>query len=465
MVKMKERESKTGRFDSISPLDYRYFDEKAAEILSEEARIGFQARVEAALANALAKQGLCSREVAEQIARACREVRAEEVYEEEKVTKHDVRALVNCIRKRVNDEAKPFVHFGATSYDIVDTANAARYKEACDRLVLPSLKKLEKTLIELAMREKSTLQIGRTHGQHAEPITFGFAIAGYVNRLGNRIMAVEKAKDSLEGKFSGAVGAYNGSSLFIKDPVSFEKGILQELGLRQGMHSTQVVAPESLLDLLNALAGAFNVLANFADDMRHLQRTEIAEVGEAFGEKQVGSSTMPHKRNPINFENVKSLWKAFMPRVVTFNLDAVSEHQRDLTNSASQRFVPEFFAALISSSARLNRVCEKMVVDEESMARNFGKSEQGIVAEPLYLLLAAKGHPDAHEYVRKKTLEAAEKNVSLMKLVSGDEKARPFLDKLSQQQREVLDNPKKYTGKAEQKTVEVCSYWKTQFRF
>lgn len=452
------------RFECISPLDYRYFNQEAAKLLSEEARIRFQAKVEAALATALAKQGICSRETAEEIGKAAEKVKAEEVYEEEKVTRHDVRALANCIREKVSDKAKPFVHFGATSYDIVDTANAARYKEACEKIVLPSLKKLEKTLIELALREKSTLQIGRTHGQHAEPITFGFAIAGYVNRLGNRIVAIEKGKDALEGKFSGAVGAFNGSSLFIKDPIAFEKSIMDQLGLKQCLHSTQVVGPESLLDLLNAIVGAFNVLANFADDMRNLQRSEIAEVGEAFEAKQVGSSTMPHKRNPINFENVKSLWKAFMPRAVTFNMDSISEHQRDLTNSASQRFVPELFAGLVSSANRLNKVCSKMVVDKQSMKRNFDKSRQGIVAEPLYLLLAAKGHPNAHEYVREKTLEAGKKGKPLMELVQADEKASKYLEKLSPQQAEILKNPEKYTGAAEKKAIEVCSYWKAQFK-
>ncbi|MBN2067474.1 MAG: adenylosuccinate lyase [Candidatus Diapherotrites archaeon] len=452
------------RFENISPLDSRYADEKFMPYLSEESRIHYQARVEAALAKALSKKGLCSSKVASEIAKAAENIKAEEVYAEENITRHDVRALVNCIRKKVSDEAKPFVHFGATSYDIVDNANALRYREACEQLILPSLKKLEKTLIEIALREKKTVQIGRTHGQHAEPITFGFAIAGYANRLGNRISAIEKAKDNLEGKFSGAVGAYNGLSLFIPNPVEFEKTITQELGLKQCMHSTQVVAPESQLDLLNAAIGAFNVLANFADDMRNLQRSEISEVAEAFGAKQVGSSTMPHKRNPINFENVKSLWKEFMPRVITFNLDALSDHQRDLTNSASQRFIPELFAGLVLSADRLNNACEKLVVDRQSMQKNFNQSRQGIVAEPLYLLLADQGHPNAHEYVREKTLEADKSRKPLMEIVSSDASVAKYLSKLSKAQKAILENPENYIGKAVEKTEQVCSYWKKQLK-
>lgn len=452
------------RFDNISPMDYRYGNETLSKYLSEEARIKYQARVEAALATALVKQGICDKKIAEEISKASEKVTAAEVYEEEKITRHDVKALVNMIRTKVSKEAKPFVHFGATSYDIVDTSNALRYKEVCEKLIIPSLTKLEKTLITIALREKSTLQIGRTHGQHAEPVTFGFVIAGYVNRLGNRIKAVNNAKEKLEGKFSGAVGAFNGSSLFLKDPEAFEKSIMQQLGLKQAMHSTQIVAPESLLDLLNALVGVFNVLANFADDMRHLQRSEIAEVGEAFEAKQVGSSTMPHKRNPINFENVKSMWKVFMPRVITFNMDAISEHQRDLTNSASQRFVPEFLAALVSSANRLDKVCEKMVVDKKNMKKNFNKSKQGIIAEPLYLLLAAKGHPDAHEYVRKKTLEAEKTGKTVMELAKADSDLNQFFEKIDPKQLAILNDPEKYTGVAEKRTLQVCKYWKAQFR-
>jgi adenylosuccinate lyase len=452
------------KFGCISPLDYRYGSEKFSKFLSEEARVRYQAKVEAALAKALAKRGICSKKIAEEIAAACEKVTAEEVYAEEEKIKHDVRALANCIREKVSDKAKPFVHFGATSYDIVDTSSALRYKEATEQLVLPSLLALEKSWIEVALREKGTLQIGRTHGQHAEPITFGFAIAEYVNRLGNRIKAVEKAKDSLEGKFSGAVGAYNALSLIIDDPVGFERGIMEELGLKQAIHSTQIVPPETLQDLMHALTGAFTVLANFSDDMRNLQRTEIAEVAEAFGEKQVGSSTMPHKRNPINFENVKSLWKQFVPRMQTVYMDSVSEHQRDLTNSASARFLPEIFAALVSSADRLAKVCGKMVVDKESMQGNFDRSRNGVVAEPLYILLARHGHPDAHEAVRQLTLEADQTGKRLIDIFEGKPELREYAKKIPAGQRAILANAEKYTGLAEKKTEAVCAHWKKELK-
>ncbi len=450
------------RFENISPLDSRYRDERFAEFLSEEARVRYQAMVEAALAKALAKQGICSKKAAREIARAAERVRADEVYAEEKVTRHDVRALANCIRKKVSKEAKPFVHFGATSYDIVDTASVLQYKDATQKLLLPVLLQLEKTLLKLALRYRKTVQIGRTHGQHAEPITFGFALSYYVDRLGNRIKAIEQAKDKLRGKFSGAVGAYNASSLLVKNPLLFEKDVMHQLGLLPSIASTQIVAPEARTDLMHAMVSCFGVLANFSDDMRNLQRSEISEVAEAFGKRQVGSSTMPHKRNPINFENVKSFYKQFLPRMLTVYLDQISEHQRDLTNSASQRFVPELFAALALSAERLQKVCGKLVVDKEAMQRNFSMNKGMVVAEPLYILLAFHGHANAHEAVRQLTMKAEKEGKPLLELAEKSRELQPFLRRFTARQRALLAKPEKYTGIAAEKTAKTCSYWKKE---
>ena len=193
--------------------------------------------------------------------------------------------------------------------------------------------------------------------------------------------------------------------------------------------------------------------------MRHLQRSEIGEVGEHFGKDQVGSSTMPHKRNPINYENVKSMWKAFMPHMVTVYQDQLSEHQRDLTNSASSRFIPEIIVGLLSSVNRLIRVCEKLVVDHENIKRNFEMNKEMIVAEPLYILLASYGHPDAHEAVRKLTLESQQSGETLRGLIQKSEELKPYWEKLTDKQMELLINPEKYIGIASQKAEKVVEYW------
>ncbi len=455
------------RFSLFSPIDYRYLDgglrAKAEGYFSENARVRYQALVEAALVKALSKQGICSPKIAAGVQRAALKVKAEEVYKEEGRIKHDVRALVNVLRSKVPNEAKPFIHFCATSYDIVDTASALRYKEATYGLVIPELKKLLAKWIKIALREKKTLQMGRTHGQHAEPITFGFAMCSYLNRLGEMIGSLEWYAGQLEGKFSGAVGAYNASSLLVKSPLKLEHDIMESLGLKHSMHSTQIVEPESLIDLVNSIVLTFDVLANFSDDMRHLQRTEIGEIAEGFGSKQVGSSTMPHKRNPIGFENVKSLWKEFMPRIVTLHLDSISEHQRDLTNSASSRFIPEIFIGLLIATERLQKVSERLTVDRVAMKRNFESSRESIVAEPLYILLAKHGHGDAHEAVRKLTLKSGQGGKSVLALALGDGGIAPFIKKFSKKELSLLENPEQYIGLSVEKTEQICSFWKKRF--
>ena len=456
------------KYDFFSPLDYRYLDsalrKRAEPFYSENARIAYQARVEAALVKALSKQGLCSRKIAKEVEKAARTVKAEQVYAEEKRIKHDVRALVNVLRSKVSKEARPFIHFSATSYDIVDTANALRLKESVQELVLPELKRLLKQWIKIALREKKTLQIGRTHGQHAEPITFGFAMASHINRLGRSMSSIEWCAENLEGKFSGAVGSYNASSLLVKSPLKLEQDIMNDLGLKAGRHSTQVVEPESMLDLLHSVIEAFTVLANFSDDMRHLQRSEISEVMEGFASKQVGSSTMPHKRNPVSFENVKSLWKEFMPRSITFYMDSISEHQRDLTNSASSRFIPELFIGLLVCAERLESVSSDLAVDRASMKKNFDAARGSIVAEPLYILLAKHGHIDAHEAVRNLSVKAEQSGKSISGLAQRDPELAPFLKKFSRKEKQLLENPETYVGLAVKKTEEVCSYWKKRFK-
>ncbi|MFH1409470.1 MAG: lyase family protein [Nanoarchaeota archaeon] len=446
-------------FDAISPIDFRYANEKLKP-LSENAFISYLAKVELALVETLADYKICSREAVEQVKQAVEKVTAKEVYEEEHRIKHNIRALVNVIRKNVSDEVKPYVHFTATSHDIICTADAYRYKLAAKELVVPSLLALEKELMRLTLQEKDALQIGRTHGQHAEPITVGFAFAEYVSRLGQRITKVKAAAEDLRGKIAGAVGAYNAASLFFDEPEVFERAVLTKLGLKPSTHSTQVVEPEFTVDFVHSLVSAFGVLANLADDLRHLQRSEIAEVAESFGSAQVGSSTMPHKRNPISFENVKSLWKEFVPRMQTLYMDQITEHQRDLTNSASMRFVPEIIAALVIAADRLTSTLSRLIVDHKQLSKNFSMSKDLIPAEPLYIVLAAHNHPDAHEKVRELAQASRDSNKSFIQLVKADPGLRPYLKKFTKKQLAAIEHPELYTGKASEKAEKVVTYWK-----
>lgn len=446
-------------FDNISPVDYRYWDEEVATYLSENGYTRYKLLVELALVKGLHRRGVCDASVVSEVERACGQITTEEVYEEEERIRHDIRALVNRIRARVSDRSKPFVHMTATSYDIADPANAARYRDVVEQVLVGSLVQLEGVLIGLATREADTVQVGRTHGQHAVPITFGFAISGYVSRLGHCIDALKALARELPGKFSGAVGAYNASSLFFDDPERFESEVLAELGLKPAEQSTQVVPPEALTRLFCEVAVTAGVLANLADDMRHLQRTEIGEIGEDFGADQVGSSTMPQKRNPINFENAKSCWKIVVPRLVTVLMDQISEHQRDLTNSASGRTYGEMIDYTVSTAKRLTRAMRKLTVDRGSLERNLALQKGLVAAEPLYIILAALGHPDAHEKVRNLTLQAQRTQRSLEDVAAADAELSPYFQRMTPRQRQILANPSLYTGIAAGKARAVAGRW------
>ena len=457
-------------FLSISPLDYRYYlaDRRYVEILSpylsEEGHVKYLARVESALVRVLSKKGICNKKIADEVERACTEITANEVYEEEKRINHNIKALVNCIRNKISESARPYVHFTATSYDIIATADALRYKEFTNDILIKMLVEFEKTLIALAEKEKNTIQIGRTHGQFAEPITFGFAIAQYVSRFGSRILEIERTANELRGKFSGAVGAYNASSLLFDNPERLETEIMKELQLKPSPISTQIAQPEYMTDFVHSIISAFGIVANLADDMRHLQRSEISEIAESFSSAQVGSSTMPQKRNPVNFENAKSMWKAFMPRMVTVYSDQISEHQRDLTNSASSRFIPEILAGFYLTVQRMNTVMKNLSVDKKGMERNFSMARDMVIAEPIYILLASYGHPDAHEHVRRLTLESQKSGKGLIELIKNEPVLKKYLLKFTSKQRELMNNPEKYIGISAGKVKSVCGYWRKRLR-
>jgi adenylosuccinate lyase len=432
-------------FRNISPIDHRYSVSERAVFdalspwLSEEASIAACVKAEIALViahlairetrgpenpeRAAAPGPTVSPELRAVLDRAGESVAPAEVYAEEEKTRHNIRALVNVLKKKVPAELAPLVHLGATSVDILDTSLAYRMKGCCRDVILPALRRLETLLCDFTEREAETPQAGRTHGQHAVPITVGFAMAEYVSRLGKSILEIERLSAGLKGKLAGAVGAYNATSMIVRDPEELERLYLAGLGLEASEHSTQLVEPEYLLRLLLEYNTAFGIIANLADDLRNLQRTEIGELREGFAADQVGSSTMPQKRNPWNSEHVKSLWKAFMPRVMTFFMDQISEHQRDLSNSASQRFIADYIAGFCLAVHRMADVVEGLGADREKCLANLrsgGGIPGGMLAEPAYILLAESGVSDAHELIRTITLKAEKANCSFSQAIAGE---------------------------------------------
>lgn len=467
-----------GIFANLSPLDHRYSVSDPAlfaalsSCLSEEAAIGYCVRVECALVRALAAHGVgpgLSASEAAALAALETSITPDEVYAEEQKTQHNVRALVNVMTRRLPARLAPLVHLGATSVDILDTANALRVRDAARRVVLPLLLDLEDELARLAGDEADTPQVGRTHGQHAVPLTFGFAMAGYVSRLGKSIERIAAAAADLRGKLAGAVGAYNATSLLVADPLSLERDFLGGLGLAPSDCSTQLAEPEHLLALLLELNTAFGIIANLADDLRHLQRSEIGEVREEFREAQVGSSTMPQKRNPWNCEHVKSLWKAFAPRVVSFFMDQISEHQRDLTNSASGRFVADYIAGLAAAVSRMRSVLRGLGVNRARMAQNLAMGGEMVFSEALYILVATGGGPDAHEKVRRATLQAEKSGGRLLDILRADtalwsELSAGLARTGIADAQAFFSDPANYRGRAAEKARSTAERWKQRGR-
>jgi adenylosuccinate lyase len=459
-------------FLNLSPLDHRYylsnrelFDALAQEI-SEEASIRSCARAEVALVKAhLKARGQETKERLSLLDGLESTIDPEEVYQEEEKTKHNIRALVNVMKRKLPDDLSPLVHLGATSVDILDTAQALRTKDAYRKVILPLLSKAVAMLCDIAEKEAGTPQVGRTHGQHAVPITFGFAMAEYVSRLGKSVLRIEELTRLLCGKLAGATGSYNALSMSYADPEAIERDYLGYLGLAPSEHSTQLVEPEYLLRLLLETNAAFGVIANLADDLRNLQRSEIDEIRESFGSDQVGSSTMPQKRNPWNSEHVKSLWKAFAPRAMTFFMDQISEHQRDLTNSASQRFVAEYLAGFSAAVNRLVSVLKSLNVNREKMLANLSMSGGAVLAEPAYILLAEAGETEGHEIVRKITLEAEAGKIAFHLALA---KHPEVMDKLDMQLKALgkqdaqafFSKPEAYCGRSKEKAVALSAKYR-----
>ncbi|PIE97445.1 MAG: adenylosuccinate lyase [Treponema sp.] len=470
-------------YENISPIDSRYSlkskgaFELLAPYLSAEAEIRYCTRAEIALVKThlvLGKRDAkLTDELAGELDEVVKKVLPEEVIEEEKKTQHNIRALVNVMKTKVPEAVAPLVHLGATSADILDTAFSMRVRDAVTKVILPMLRDCEVVLCNLAEKEADTPQVGRTHGQHAVPITFGYAVAEYVSRLGKSILRIEELVKDLRGKFAGATGSYNAVSLIAKKPLEFEKTYLEFLGLLPSEYSHQLVEPEYMLRVLLECNIAFGIIANIADDLRNLQRTEIGEVFEFFSATQVGSSTMPQKRNPWNSEHVKSLWKAFAPRVLTFYMDQISEHQRDLSNSASQRFVADYLTGFGLAIGRMHSILSGLNADKNAMQKNLlsggGKVQGGVLAEPAYILLAEAGESDGHEIIRQITVEAEEKSISFYDVLKSKENIFNILTKQLQKlnfenPEDFFKNPANYKGLASERAKHLAKKYRDMMK-
>jgi len=399
----------------VSPLDYRYGRDVAKEIWSREGRHARSLEVERALIWAHSKMGRVSPEDYDAIAEISDPgiVTADRVDELEAETKHDIMALTKAMAEAAG-EAGWCVHLGATSNDIVDSAVALQIK---DSIVIQkdSLQKLILTMCEIAEREKSTVMLGRTHGQAAVPITFGLKVAVWVDEMRRHLTRLDEITlRCITGKFLGAVGtgaAQGERALELQDL------ILGELGLGIPVATTQVVGRDRYIEWVAWMANVATSIEKILQEVRNLQRTEIGEVAEAFdSKKQVGSSTMAHKKNPITSENACGLARIVRSMITPSFENALLWHERDLANSSSERFTLSHSMILLDDViSKCDRVLSGLVVNRDRMLDNIESQNGLIMAEKLMLELVDRGmaRDSAHEELRSASMIAVERGANL----------------------------------------------------
>ncbi|MGI6009457.1 MAG: adenylosuccinate lyase, partial [Methanomethylophilus sp.] len=432
------------------PLDYRYGRKEMESIFSESSRIKYQMQVEAALARAHAAVGEISQADADEITRVAEsgEVTVERIKEIEKLTNHDVMAMVRAMTEKCHGDAGKYVHLGATSNDIVDTATAMQIRDALE-LVAQDVDDFIMTLAKLAKRERDTLEIGRTHAQFAIPITYGFKIAGYIaEMLRYRQRLIEIMPRACCGKMAGAVGT--GAALG-KNFQKIQREVMQDLGLTYEPAATQVVGRDRYTELVCLMATMGTSLERYATEVRNLQRSEIGEVSEYFDkEHQVGSSTMAQKRNPINSENVCGLARVLRGFVLPTFESQVLWHERDLSNSSAERFtLPHVFTLIDYMLWKMNKVFTGLEVHRDRMLKNIASAHGLIMAEPVMMAFVGKGigRQDAHEIVREASMEAEDKDIDLSETLWERQEVR---DHFTKEELAAVMDPATYTGGAKE---------------
>ena len=408
---------------SVSPLDYRYGRPEAKEIWSREGRHSRQLDVERALVWAHCQLGRVSAEHYDMIADISDPgiVTADRVDEIEAETRHDIMALTKAMAEKAG-EAAWCIHLGATSNDIVDSAVALQIRDSI-RLQRQSLMTLLTTLCDLAERERDTVMLGRTHGQAAVPITFGLKIAVFVDEFRRHLIRLDELESrAITGKFLGAVGTGAAQG---KNAKELQQLILEHLGLTVPVATTQVVGRDRYIEWVGWMANVAASVEKLLQEVRNLQRSEIAEVGEWFDvEKQVGSSTMAHKRNPITAENASGLARIVRSMIIPSYENALLWHERDLANSSSERFTLSHAMILLDDIlAKSDKVMGKCVVDVERMLANIESQNGLVMAEKIMLALVDEGiHRDqAHEILRAASMVAVAENRHLREICGEDD--------------------------------------------
>ncbi len=393
----------------------RYTNPEMGRIWSDQRKYETWLQVELAAVDAMARAGIVPEDAAREL-RARATFHIERIEEIEQVTQHDVIAFTTAVAEHVGASAR-WLHFGLTSSDVIDTAQALQMREACD-VILKDLNGLMEAVRTRAEEHRRTPMIGRTHGVHAEPMTFGLKLALWYAELTRDVARVERAREVIAvGKLSGAVGT------FAHLPPAVEADVCRTLRLQPAPVASQVIQRDRHAELLSALAIAGSTLEKCALEIRGLQKTEIGEVEEPFAKGQKGSSAMPHKRNPIGSEQIVGL-----SRLLRANAGAAFEnnalwHERDISHSSVERVIlPDSFIALDHMLRRLTRIVRGMVVYPDRMKENLERSRGVVFSGTVLLELARRGvsREQAYEWVQRNAMRAFHDHRDFKQLLLAD---------------------------------------------
>ena len=438
---------------AVHPIEFRYSTEEMRAIFDENNILAKRLLVEAAIAKANAKVGKIPKNAAEKIAGKAntKDVSLKRVKEIEKETQHDLMAIVKALSEKCGDAGK-YVHLGATSYDVVDTAWALVFREALE-VVFADAQKVRETLLKSAKKYRDQVMVGRSHGQHAVPITLGLKFSVWAAEMDRHLKRLVEAQHIISvGKMTGAVGT--GAALGEK-AVLIQKYVMEELGLKEPLATTQVLQRDRHAEVVFDLVLVAQTLEKIHREIRNLQRTEIGELSEPFAEKQVGSSTMPHKRNPWKSERVCGIARYLRGNVPPVLENIALEHERDLTNSSCERIVfPETFILTDFILRESQKILPGLVVYPERMEQNLKLTQGMIMAEAVMGRLVEKGmgRQEAHELNRKLAMEAYEGGKGFDEVLGKSKEIAKYLDK---DELRIVLSPENYLGAAKEQVDHV----------
>ena len=393
----------------------RYTHPEMGRIWSDQRKYETWLQVEVAAADAMARAGIVPAEAARDIReRGAFDIARIEAIEE--ITQHDVIAFTTAVAEHVGPSAR-WLHFGMTSSDVIDTAQALQMREACD-LILKGLDGLMQAVHTRAEEHRRTPMIGRTHGVHAEPMTFGLKLALWYAELTRDVARMRRAREVISvGKLSGAVGT------FAHLPPAVEADTCRSLGLEPAPVASQVIQRDRHAELLSAIAITASSLEKFALEIRGLQKTEIGEVEEPFAKGQKGSSAMPHKRNPIGCEQIVGLARLLRGNAVAGFENNALWHERDISHSSVERVIlPDSFIALDHMLRRFTRIVSGMVVYPERMRENMERSRGVVFSGTVLLELAQRGvsREQSYEWVQRNAMRAFHEQRDFKELLLAD---------------------------------------------